>query len=160
MFAHIQIDMLYNKGMIFFYFNHFSLIIFHHSVWLGFELFGLRVQVHSIGYSLRSRTKDTTITIVIINPRQEMGLECGWHHAQKRWAENLRILKIMSVEDLRLDHAGNWATVIEAENGVLCHRVEFSTVATAVKFCKSWPAKMNWDLKHHEMCRTLGVLLA
>ena len=30
--------------MIFFYFNHFSLIIFYHSVWLGFELFGLRVQ--------------------------------------------------------------------------------------------------------------------
>ena len=31
----------------FFYFNHFSLIIFYHSVWLGFELFGLRVQVCS-----------------------------------------------------------------------------------------------------------------
>ena len=33
--------------MIFFYSNHFSLIIFHHSDWLGFELFGLRVQVSS-----------------------------------------------------------------------------------------------------------------
>ena len=31
----------------FFYFNHFSLIIFYHSVWLGFELFRLRVQVCS-----------------------------------------------------------------------------------------------------------------
>ena len=31
----------------FFYFNHFSLIIFYHSVWLGFELFGLRVQLCS-----------------------------------------------------------------------------------------------------------------
>ena len=30
-----------------FYFNHFSLIIFYHSVWLGFELFGLGVQVCS-----------------------------------------------------------------------------------------------------------------
>ena len=30
-----------------FYFNYFSLIIFYHSVWLGFELFGLRVQVCS-----------------------------------------------------------------------------------------------------------------
>ena len=38
--------LLYNQGMIF-YINHFSLIIFYHSVWLGFELFGLRVQVHS-----------------------------------------------------------------------------------------------------------------
>ena len=33
--------LLYNYGMIFFYINHFSLIIFYHSVWLGFELFGL-----------------------------------------------------------------------------------------------------------------------
>ena len=33
--------------MIFFYFNHSSLIIFYHSVWLGFELFGLRVPVFS-----------------------------------------------------------------------------------------------------------------
>ena len=31
----------------FFYFNNFSLIIFYHSVWLGFEQFGLRVQVCS-----------------------------------------------------------------------------------------------------------------
>ena len=31
----------------FFYINQFSLIIFYHSVWLGFKLFGLRVQVYS-----------------------------------------------------------------------------------------------------------------
>ena len=55
--------------------------------------------------------------------------------------------------------ADNWASAIGAENGVLCHRVEFSTVAAAVKFFKSRPAKMSWDLKHHEMCRTFGVLL-
>ena len=29
-----------------FYINHFSLIIVYHSVWLGFELFGLRAQVY------------------------------------------------------------------------------------------------------------------
>ena len=34
-----KLDLLYNYGMIF-YINHFSLIIFYHSVWLGFELFG------------------------------------------------------------------------------------------------------------------------
>ena len=33
--------------MIFFYIDHFSLTIFHNSVWLGFELFGLRVQTYS-----------------------------------------------------------------------------------------------------------------
>ena len=30
-----------------FYINHFSLIIFYHSVWLDFELFGLRAQVYN-----------------------------------------------------------------------------------------------------------------
>ena len=39
-----------------------------------------------------------TITIVIINPRKEMGLECEWRHARKQWAENLGILKKTSVE--------------------------------------------------------------
>ena len=32
--------------MIFFYINHFLLITFYHSVWLGFELFRLRVLVY------------------------------------------------------------------------------------------------------------------
>ena len=35
------------EWFLFFYFNLFSLIIFYHSVWLGFELFGFRVQVCS-----------------------------------------------------------------------------------------------------------------
>ena len=52
--------------------------------------------------------------------------------------------------------ADNWVSAIGAENWFLCHWVEFSTVAAAVKFFGSRPAKMNWDLKHHVMCRTLG----
>ena len=40
---------------------------------------------------LRSRAEDMTITIVIINSKEEMGLECGVRHDQKRWAKNLRI---------------------------------------------------------------------
>ena len=39
----LQIIVLYNKRMIF-YINNFSLIMFYHSVWLGFELFLLRIQ--------------------------------------------------------------------------------------------------------------------
>ena len=35
----IPLQLLYNYGTSF-YINHFSLIIFYHSVWLGFELFG------------------------------------------------------------------------------------------------------------------------
>ena len=38
------------------------------------------------------------ITIVIINPRQEMRQECGWRHAQKRWAENFEDFEKDSVE--------------------------------------------------------------
>ena len=67
--------------------KHFSLIIFWHSVWLGFELFGLRVHVHSIGYSLRSRAKDMTITIVIINTQtgNEAGVWMSSCSEEMRW---------------------------------------------------------------------------
>ena len=79
--------------MIFFYFNHFSLIIFYHSVWLGFELFGLRVQVQSIGYSLRSRTKDMTITIVIKKTDRKWGWSVDDVMLKRDGPENLRFLK-------------------------------------------------------------------
>ena len=81
-----------------FYFNHFSLIIFYHSVLLGFQLFGLRVQLCSQLVQLPLRAKDMTITIVIINPRQKIRLECGWRHAQKKWSENLEDFEKDSVE--------------------------------------------------------------
>ena len=55
--------------MIFFYINHFSLIIFYHSVWLGFELFGLRVQVHSHWVQFYTRAQRIWQSLfVIINP--------------------------------------------------------------------------------------------
>ena len=46
--------------MILFYINPFSLIIFYHSVWLGFELFGLRVQVCSqlVQFTLARKLSD------------------------------------------------------------------------------------------------------
>ena len=172
-----------------------------------------------------------TITIVIINPRQEKWLGCGWRHAQKRLAENFEdfekryslsptmvlrswgptmvlrnwgptmVLRIWGptmalrswgptmvlriwyptmvlwswrptmvlrswslTRQLRIwdstMQADSWVPAIGEENWILCHWVEFSTVAAAVKFFRSWPSKMNWDLKHHEMCWTLGILLA
>ena len=105
--------------MIFLNINHFPLIISYHSVWLGFELFGLRVQVHSHWVQFYARAQRIWQSpFVMINPRQEMKLECRWRHAQKRWAENLedfekrsdhRDEKLRSdhaVEKVRLDHAG------------------------------------------------------
>ena len=40
LWSFLHLELLHNYRMIFFYSNHFSLIIFYHSVWLGFELFG------------------------------------------------------------------------------------------------------------------------
>ena len=54
--------------------------------------------------------------------------------------------------------AENWVSVNETEKWVLCDWVKFSIVAAAIKFFGSRSAKMNWDLKHHEICRTLGMV--
>ena len=96
-----------------------------------------------------------------------MRLECWWSHSQKRWAENLEDFEKGSVEvrpwcwEVEVRHgvqklriwdwtmqADNWSSAIGAENGVLCHRVEFSTVAAAHKCFGSRQAKINWDLEH------------
>ena len=61
----LLIAVLYNYGMIY-YVNHFSLIIFYHSVWLGFELFGSSCRSTYSEYSSHSCAEDMTITIVII----------------------------------------------------------------------------------------------
>ena len=57
--------MLYNYEW-YFYINHFSLIIFYHSVWLGFELFVSWCTCTHIEYSSLSCAEDMTITNVII----------------------------------------------------------------------------------------------
>ena len=115
-----------------------------------------------------------------------MELDCGWRHAQKKWAENLEdFLKIQlssdhgveklrpdhgveklgsdhGVEDLGLDHAGRQLSSLPLGQRIEFSAIELSffTIEAAVKLFVSQPAKMNWDLKHHEMCRMLGVLLA
>ena len=117
-------------------------------------------------------------------PQTGNGPECGWHHAQKRWVENLEDFEKDLVEvrpqcwevevwpwcwevGVQLWSWGfeigpcrqNWVSATGTENWVLFHWVEFSPVVPVVKFFRSWPVKMNWDLKHHKMCRKLGVLL-
>ena len=85
----------------FFYFNHFLLIIFYHSVWLGFELFGLRAQVYSqlVQFMIARKEYD--------NHHCHNNIEYDNHHCPDRkwdWSvydvmpgrddlENLRILK-------------------------------------------------------------------
>ena len=69
-----------------------------------------------------------------------MGLECGWRHVRKRCS--------WEFEDFPKESVEIWPWR---------QRVEFSTVAAVVKFFVSRPAEINRDLKHHEICRTLGV---
>ena len=75
-----------------FYINYFSLIIFYHSVWLGFQLFGL-VQVHRhwVQFTLERRGYDNYNCHN--KPQIGNGLECERHRAWKRWVDNLGILK-------------------------------------------------------------------
>ena len=82
----------------FFYCNHFSLIIFYLSVWFGFELFGLRVQVCSQLVQFTLVRKGYENHLCHKNPWQEMGRKCGWCYAQKRWAENSEDFEKDSVE--------------------------------------------------------------
>ena len=48
----------------------------------------------------------------------------------------------------------------EVEVRPWCWEVGVSTLGHTVEFFGSLPAEINWDLTHHKMCRTLGVLFA
>ena len=119
----------------------FLLIIFYHSVWLGFELFGLRVQVYSqlVQFTLVRKGYDNH----------------HWHNKSPDWKwgwsvddvlpgkygpVNLRILK---KSHLRVEN-GSWRQIVEFLP--LTHRVEFSTVEAC-----SWDFRISTvrDLKHH-----------
>ena len=103
--------------------------------------------MHTIGYNLRSRAKDMTITIVIINPRKR-----AWSVNDvmpgSDGPENLKILK-KSQMGSTLDHEGRqlgylpqWQTVeVESDHGV-----EKLGSDNDVE-------KLRLD---HEMCRALG----
>ena len=123
----------------FFYFNHLSLIIFYHLVWLDLELFGLRVQVcrQLVQFTLAHKGDDNH--------------HCYNKPLHRKWdwsvddvmpgREGLRIWKILKKIQLSSDHGveklGSDPDVEKASS----HGVE----------------KLRLD---HEMCRTLGVLLA
>ena len=69
--------------------------------------------------------------------------------------ENLRILKKTQFEV----EIGPWRQTVEfSAIGALSW--EIWAVEDVVEFFGSLPAEMNGDLKHHEICRTLGVGLA
>ena len=140
-----KVKVLYNKGF-FFYINHLSLIIFYHSVWLGFELFGLRVHVHSYLVVLRACTTDMTITLVIINPRQEMWLECDWHHARKRWLWEFKDFEKERAGKLTLDHGGWEVSFLP---------LSWELRLTVERCSCNFRISTDWDPKHRKMHRAL-----
>ena len=80
-----------------FYSNHFSLIIFYHSVWLGFELFGLRAQVHSqlVQFTLARKGYDNHLCHNK-PPDRKWGWSVDDVMPRRDDPENLRILKRVS----------------------------------------------------------------
>ena len=126
-----------------FYINHFSLIIFYHSVWLGFELFGLRAQVYSqlVQFTLTCKGYDNH--------------HCHNKPPDRKWAGVwmtscpekmvLRIWGFLKKSQLRVE-IGPWKQKVGFLP--LGHRVEFSTVEAC-----SWVFRIStdWDFKHHKM---------
>ena len=78
----------------FFYINYFSLIISYHSLWLGFELFGLRVQAYSqlVQFTLVRKeydnhhcdNKPNCLGFIITMLTGVWMIECGCCYARKR----------------------------------------------------------------------------
>ena len=126
-----------NKGM-FLYINHFSLIIFYHSVCLNYS--SLLVQVHSHLVQLSSCAKDMTITICLNkSPDRKWDWSVDDVIPRRDGPENLRILKRRQLR-IRPLKAG----------------LGFLPLRHAVEFFGSRLAEMNWDLKYHKMRRMLG----
>ena len=145
----------------FFYFNHFSLIIFYHSVWLGFELFGLRVQVCSQlvqftfvhkGYDnhhchnkpqtgngldvddVMFRRDGLRIWKILkkIQLRSDHGVEkLGFDHGGEKLKSD------HAVEDLRLDHVGRQLNLL------LGHR-ELSSLPLRRRLSFAGPDQQRW----------------
>ena len=127
--------------------NYFSLIIFCRSVWLGFELFTLRIQVYSqlMQFTLVRKGYDSHRC----HNKPQTGKR-GWSVDDVKEEMVLRIW-VFWKRELRVR---TWDWTMESSSWGFSHWVR------GVEFFGSLPAEKNWDLKHHEMCRTLGVGLA
>ena len=79
--------------MLFFVSKHFSLIIYYHPVWLGFELFALRAQVYSqlVQFTL-ARKGYNNIYIYIYFQRERQG---GREKDRERERERERDVRIL-----------------------------------------------------------------
>ena len=133
----------------------FSLIIFYHSVWLGFEIFGLRVQVYSqlVQFTVVRKGYDNH-HCHNKPPDRKWGWSVDDVIPGKDGPEKLRILKKSQlrldnwVEKLRLDHKGRQLSFLPLEQ-----RVVFSNVEDVIEVLQ---ISTDRDLRHHKMHRVLG----
>ena len=90
-----------------------------------------------------------TIIIVIIKPRQEVRLECGWRHARNRWSWEFEDFEKESVKKLRLDDGSRelssccWDIYLDLGHW-RCSWVFFIFT--------------DRDLKHRKMCCVFGMI--
>ena len=98
--------------------------------------------------SLRSRARDITISIVIINP--QTGNEAGMWMTRRDGPENLRILKKRQLR------SGDWT--IEAESWVLYH---WGMELDLGHWRWNWVFRISADrdLRHYKMRCTLGMVI-
>ena len=114
------------------------LIIFYHSVWLGFELFGLKVQVHSqlVQFTLARKGYDNHHC-----HNKPLVRKWGWSVDDimtiRDGPENLRILK---KSQLRVE-IGPWRQTLEF-SAIGAKRIEFSTVEDVVGIFGSLPTEI------------------
>ena len=130
--------------MIFFYINHFSLIIFYHSVGWALNYLSREPRCIVNCCSLRSRAKDMTITIVTINPQTGNGAG---------------VRMTSCPEEMVLRIWGFWKKE-SVESWTIKARVACSAMGSwiwTVERC-SWDFRISIDrdLKHHKMRHAWG----
>ena len=129
-----KLDLCYIIKEWFFYFNPFSLIIFYHSVWLGFELFSSWFRCTDIGYSFtltrkgydnhncHNKSQIGNVAGVWMTSCPEVMVLRIWRFWKRvsweltldhlgRQLGSLTLRQTFEVEDLRLDHKAemNWS---------------------------------------------------
>ena len=73
-----------------------------------------------------------------------MGFDCISRHARKGWS--------CEFEDFEKESVEGWHWTMESSSWGFGHWIE------VLSFFGSRPTENNWDLKHHEMCRALGMV--
>ena len=113
---------------------------------MSFEVFRLIAHSQLVQFTLTHI--DMTITIVIIN------LQTG--NVSGVWMTSCSEGMVLRIGGFWKESVeiGPWRQIVQFMS--LRHRVEFSTVAAAVKFFGSRPGEMNWDFRHQKMRSASG----